>query len=277
MSLLCYPTNNWNSPNKDASRETQVKIISCWQQGVIYVGNSQGALQCSGRWMAVGAALDRLQVSGTEFSGRAEPPNKQKLPECVAMLGPFNGSWLERLHLSGTESNGRAKHSNMWQWMLKFSLISSLHFNCQPTPLFSLYISFFFYCTYFHAPKIQISISNEVSVCTIPGCNREFNSLQGLHTHQRTCATKQRERELNAEYEAQLEADRTAKAEGKTTFHALMLLSWLSATTANAPPRVHKRVWEDPVLRKQKDTVTPIFINSTYWFLLSLSSHWVNF
>jgi hypothetical protein len=60
-------------------------------------------------------------------------------------------------------------------------------------------------------------------VCTIPGCAGVFNTLQGLRIHQRTCVTKQKEREQNAAYEAQLETEHTAKAEGVIIFINFLL------------------------------------------------------
>lgn len=52
--------------------------------------------------------------------------------------------------------------------------------------------------------------------CNLIGCDRLFNSKQGLAIHQRTCITKQAEREQVARYEAEVQAEHTRlEAEGK--------------------------------------------------------------
>jgi len=201
------------------------------------------------------------------------------------MLGPLNGCWC-RVGTAPSDQNGVQWSGQVFQHVTMVEVFADKLDRSRALPPLQLptnaALFFVFLPLYiFFMPQNSKSASQTgdggISVCTILGCNREFNTLHGLRIHQRTCATKQRERELNAEYEAQMEADHTAKAEGKFTFRALILLSVILTFCyyADAPPRVHKRVWENPVLRKQKDTVTPIFINSTYLLssLLSLSSH----
>lgn len=63
-------------------------------------------------------------------------------------------------------------------------------------------------------PKASNSADSSSFACTLPGCSRVFNSKQGVLVHQRTCATKQVEREQMAQYEAEVQAERAREAEG---------------------------------------------------------------
>jgi hypothetical protein len=54
------------------------------------------------------------------------------------------------------------------------------------------------------------------------GCSRLFLTRQGLLVHQQTCVTKQREREQNIQFEAEI-AEQARKQEGMAVFDHLEL------------------------------------------------------
>jgi len=98
--------------------------------------------------------------------------------------------------------------------------------------------------------------------CTLTGCTRVFNSKQGLLVHQRTCLTKQVEREQVAQYEAEMQAERTREAEGMNQNYPLFCFMTYNTlgSVADPPPVRRQRIWEDPLLRKRINTVVPIFM-----------------
>lgn len=62
--------------------------------------------------------------------------------------------------------------------------------------------------------KASNSADTNSFACTLTGCTRVFNSKQRLLVHQRTCVTKQVEREQVAQYEAEMQAEHAREAEG---------------------------------------------------------------
>jgi hypothetical protein len=128
--------------------------------------------------------------------------------------------------------------------------------------LFFLYITFPLpLVPYFIMPKASDSSSFS---CNLTGCGRVFNSKQGLAVHQRTCITKQVDREQVARYEAEVQAERTRLESEGLNFRCSvlsLLCNLLSESVADPPPVRRQRVWEDPLFRKRINTVAPVFVN----------------
>ena len=111
-------------------------------------------------------------------------------------------------------------------------------------------------------PKGSGSANSSSFSCNLTGCGRVFNSKQGLAIHQRTCITKQVEREQVAQYEAEVQAERARlEAEGLDVLCCHCCVTYvLSESVADPPPVRRQRVWEDPLLRKRINTA-PVFVN----------------
>jgi hypothetical protein len=90
-------------------------------------------------------------------------------------------------------------------------------------------------------PKASNSADSSVFACSLQGCTRIFTSKQGLLVHQRTCITKQTERDQKAQYEAEIEAERSCEANGVLNFSCsvisdtIQICSRSTADDANHP------------------------------------------
>ena len=121
-------------------------------------------------------------------------------------------------------------------------------------------------------PKASNSADGSFA-CILTGCTRVFASKQGLAVHQRTCLTKQVEQEQVAQYEAEMQAEHTREAGGMNQNYPLFCFMTYNTLrfVADPPPVRRQRIWENPVLRKQINTVAPIFIERKLRPLLLLA------
>ena len=132
-----------------------------------YVPNIWYVLKCSGRWIAVGAALQQANCDRALCSAwtvRCDTLQRAIVDDTGALHPPY-------------------------------------------TLLFLYIVLFFVHCTYFIMPKVSNSSDVSLFACSLSGCTHSFNSKQGLLVHQRTCVTKQSERVQAAQYEAEMNAE----------------------------------------------------------------------